>query len=98
MIKAEGSTVVTVEALVLKEFNLSDDKTLLLGPVYDLTMVSGASVNGKQDTLENADLQILLRIGLEVGQKVLHLERGGVHALECLVEIGVEDVVGGQLA
>jgi hypothetical protein len=49
LIKAKGSAVVTVEALVLKEINLSEDKTLLLGPVYDLTTVSGASVNRKQD-------------------------------------------------
>lgn len=49
LIKAEGSTVLTVEALVLREFKLSGENTLLLGPVYDLTSVSGASVNRKQD-------------------------------------------------
>ncbi len=49
LVKAEGSTVLTVEALALREFPLSGGKTLLLGPVYDLTTVSDASVNRKQD-------------------------------------------------
>jgi len=40
LVKAEGSTVLTVEALALREFRLSGGQTLLLGPVYDLTTVS----------------------------------------------------------
>ncbi len=49
LIKASGSTVLTVEALALREFQLRGGKTLLLGPVYDLTSVSEARVNRKQD-------------------------------------------------
>jgi hypothetical protein len=49
LIKATGSTVLTVEALALREFKRGGEKTLLLGPVYDLTSVSNASVNRKQD-------------------------------------------------
>jgi hypothetical protein len=49
LIKASGSRVLTVEALALREFQLSAGKTLLLGPVYDLTSVSDAGVNRKQD-------------------------------------------------
>ncbi len=49
LIKASGSTVLTVEALALREFKLTGGKTFLLGPVYDLTAVSDAGVNQKQD-------------------------------------------------
>jgi hypothetical protein len=49
LIKASGSAVLTVEALALREVHLSPKKTLLVGPVYDLTTVNNASVNRKQD-------------------------------------------------
>jgi hypothetical protein len=49
LIKARGSTVLTVEALALREFKLGGEKTLLLGPVYDLTRVNNAPGNRKQD-------------------------------------------------
>lgn len=49
LIGSSGSRVVTVEALALREFKLDGDKTLLVGPVYDLTTVSDARVNRKQD-------------------------------------------------
>jgi hypothetical protein len=49
LIKASGSRVLSLEALALREFQLSSGQTLLLGPVYDLTSVSDASVNRKQD-------------------------------------------------
>lgn len=49
LIGSSGSSVVTVEALALREVKLSADKTLLVGPVYDLTAVSDARVNRKQD-------------------------------------------------
>ncbi|MEO8499458.1 MAG: hypothetical protein ABI565_00985 [Vicinamibacteria bacterium] len=49
LIKASGSRVLALEALALREFKLSDSRTLLLGPVYDLTTVSDAAVNRKQD-------------------------------------------------
>lgn len=48
LIRAGGSTTLTVEALALREFKLPGEKMLLLGPVYDLTAVSDASVNRKQ--------------------------------------------------
>lgn len=49
LIGAGGSRVLTLEALALREFKLSGDKTLLVGPVYDLTSVSDARINRKQD-------------------------------------------------
>jgi hypothetical protein len=49
LVRAEGSTVLTLEALALREFELGRGQKLLLGPVYDLTSVSEASVNRKQD-------------------------------------------------
>ena len=49
LIKARGSRVLTVEALALREFQLRGDRKLLLGPAYDLTTVSDAGVNRKQD-------------------------------------------------
>ena len=49
LVKAGGSTVLTLEALALREFELGGGKKLLLGPVYDLTTVREASVNRKQD-------------------------------------------------
>ncbi len=49
LIKASGSTVVTTEAIALREFKLAGGKTLLLGPVYDLTRVKEAPANRKQD-------------------------------------------------
>lgn len=49
LIKASGSTVLTVEGLVLREFEMSGGNKLLAGPVYDLTSVSDAAVNRKQD-------------------------------------------------
>jgi len=49
LIGASGSRVVTLEALALREFKLSGGKTLHVGPVYDLTSVSDARVNRKQD-------------------------------------------------
>lgn len=49
LIKASGSRVLTVEAMVLREFRLSADQTLLVGPVYDLIAVKEASGNRKQD-------------------------------------------------
>ena len=49
LIKASGSTAITVEALILREIHLSDRKTLLAGPVYDLITVSNAPGNRKQD-------------------------------------------------
>ncbi len=49
LIKASGSRVLTVEALALRELKLGGEKTLLLGPVYDLTTVTDASSNRKQD-------------------------------------------------
>lgn len=49
LIGATGSRVLTLEALALREFKLSSDKTLLVGPVYDLTSVSDARINRKQD-------------------------------------------------
>jgi hypothetical protein len=48
LVKASGSTVLTLEALVLHEFDLGGSK-LLLGPVYDLTSVREAPENRKQD-------------------------------------------------
>ena len=49
LIGSSGSRVLTVEALALREMKLSEDKTLLVGPVYDLTAVSDARANRKQD-------------------------------------------------
>jgi hypothetical protein len=49
LIGASGSRVLTLEGLLLREFKLSRGKTLLLGPVYDLTSVNDARVNRKQD-------------------------------------------------
>jgi len=49
LVKAEGSTVLTLEALALREIELGVGQKLLLGPVYDLTSVSEASINRKQD-------------------------------------------------
>ena len=49
LIKASGSTVTTVEAIVLREMKIGPDTTLLLGPVYDLTHVDNAPGNEKQD-------------------------------------------------
>jgi hypothetical protein len=49
LIKASGSSVLTLEALALREIRLSEKKSLLLGPVYDLTTVNDAGVNRKQD-------------------------------------------------
>ncbi|MBK5254792.1 MAG: hypothetical protein JJE39_02050 [Vicinamibacteria bacterium] len=49
LIKASGSRVLTLEALALREFRLSSGTTLRVGPVYDLTTVSDARVNRKQD-------------------------------------------------
>lgn len=49
LIGSSGSRVVTVEALALREMKLSGDKTLLVGPVYDLTAVNDARINRKQD-------------------------------------------------
>ena len=49
LIKSSGSRVVTLEALVLHESKLTGEKTLLVGPVYDLTTVADARVNRKQD-------------------------------------------------
>lgn len=49
IIGATGSRVLTLEALALREFKLSGNKTLLVGPVYDLTSVSDARINRKQD-------------------------------------------------
>ena len=49
LIQASGSTLLSVEALALREFKRADGTTVLFGPVYDLTTVSGASVNRKQD-------------------------------------------------
>ncbi len=49
LIGSSGSRVVTVEALALREVKLNGEKTLLVGPVYDLTTVSDARVNRKQD-------------------------------------------------
>lgn len=49
LIRARGSRVTTVEAVVLREFRLTGEKTLLLGLVYDLTTVSDAGINRKQD-------------------------------------------------
>jgi hypothetical protein len=49
LIKASGSTVLTLEALALREFKLAGEKTLLVGPVYDLTRVNNATANRKQD-------------------------------------------------
>jgi hypothetical protein len=49
LVKASGSTVVTLEALALREFELGAGRKLLLGPVYDLTRVSEATQNRKQD-------------------------------------------------
>lgn len=49
LIGSSGSRVVTVEALALRELKLNGNKTLLVGPVYDLTTVSDARVNRKQD-------------------------------------------------
>lgn len=49
LVKAGGSTVVTMEALALREFDLGRGRTFLLGPVYDLTRVSEATQNRKQD-------------------------------------------------
>lgn len=49
LIKAGGSRVLTIEGLILREFKLTGEKTLLVGPVYDLTSVSNAAVNRKQD-------------------------------------------------
>jgi hypothetical protein len=49
LIGATGSRVLTLEAIALREFKLSGDKTLLVGPVYDLTSVSDARINRKQD-------------------------------------------------
>jgi len=60
LIKAGGSRVMTVEALVLREFQLGGDRTLLLGPVYDLTTVSDARANRKQDV---ALLAVLTKSG-----------------------------------
>jgi hypothetical protein len=48
LIQASGSTMVTVEALALREFKLSGSKTLLLGPVYEMTRVSDGKENRKQ--------------------------------------------------
>ena len=48
LIKASGSSMVTVEALALREFKISDNKTLLAGPVYDLTGIAQAKENRKQ--------------------------------------------------
>ena len=45
LFKASGSTVLTVEALALREFKLDGGKRLLLGPVYDLTRVNNAPQN-----------------------------------------------------
>lgn len=49
LVKASGSTTVTFEALALREFDLGRGRKLLLGPVYDLTRVSEAPENRKQD-------------------------------------------------
>jgi hypothetical protein len=49
LIKASGSTVLTLEALALREFKLAGEKTLLVGPVYDFTRVNNAAANRKQD-------------------------------------------------
>jgi len=49
LVKASGSTVFTLEALVLREFDLGGGSKLLLGPVYDLTTVREAPENRKQD-------------------------------------------------
>jgi hypothetical protein len=49
LLKASGSTTLTLEALALREFDLDGDKKFLLGPVYDLTSVKEASGNRKQD-------------------------------------------------
>ena len=49
LVKASGSTVLTIEALVLHEFDLDGGRKLLLGPVYDLTTVRQAPENRKQD-------------------------------------------------
>jgi hypothetical protein len=49
LIKASGSTVTTIEAIVLREMKIGADDTLLLGPVYDLTHVDNAPENEKQD-------------------------------------------------
>lgn len=49
LVKASGSTVLTLEALVLREFDLGGGRKLLLGPVYDLTTVREAPGNRKQD-------------------------------------------------
>ena len=49
LIKAEGSTALTLEALALREFELGGGRKLLLGPVYDLTTVREAPANRKQD-------------------------------------------------
>ena len=49
LVKASGSTVLTLEALALREFERGGGGKLLLGPVYDLTTVREASMNRKQD-------------------------------------------------
>lgn len=49
LVKAKGSTVLTFEALALREFDLGRGRKFLLGPVYDLTTVRQAPGNRKQD-------------------------------------------------
>lgn len=66
LIKAAGSTVVTTETIALREFKLAGGKTLLLGPVYDLTRVSEAPANRKQD----------------IGILAVWSKSGAVHALK----------------
>ena len=49
LVKADGSTTLTLEALALREFDLGGGRKFLLGPVYDLTTVREAPENRKQD-------------------------------------------------
>jgi hypothetical protein len=49
LVKADGSTTLTLEALALREFDLGSGKKFLIGPVYDLTTVKEAAENRKQD-------------------------------------------------
>lgn len=49
LIKTSGAIVLTWESVLLREFTLKSGNTLLIGPVHDLTKVSHASGNTKQD-------------------------------------------------
>ncbi|MBX7184709.1 MAG: hypothetical protein K1Y01_06125 [Vicinamibacteria bacterium] len=49
LVRAKGSTVLTLEVLALREFDRGNGRKFLIGPVYDLTTVRQAPENRKQD-------------------------------------------------